>query len=224
MDYPLIVLSGGQDSTTCLLWALEKYEQPPKAIIFNYGQKHLIEIKQAQLICWILNIEYEVLEIGKVFENSALVNHGMDINQAHPENPELPASFVPGRNALFLTIAFAHAFNHGYNKVITGVNETDYSGYPDCRSEFINSMERSLQLATDRYDIMIVTPLIDKSKAEIWKMANDLGKLEFIVEHTHTDYNGNRDERHDWGYGKLDNPASRIRKEGFEQAKEKGWI
>ena len=130
---------------------------------------------------------------------------------------------MPGRNALFLTLAAAHAYNRDTFDLVGGMCQTDYSGYPDCRRVFVESIECSLSLAME-CDLRIHTPLMYLTKAETWKLAKELGIVDIIREDTHTDYNGDRSTRNEWGYGKLDNPASELRAKGYEEAKAKGWI
>jgi 7-cyano-7-deazaguanine synthase len=167
---------------------------------------------------------------------SALTNHDLDVSGQSSINPDLPASFTAGRNILFLTIAGSYAVSIGAKVIITGVCQTDYSGYPDCRQTFIDSMEETLNrglignedvFAENR--IGIFTPLMNLTKAETWKLAKSFGAvdgwdpIEIIRELTMTDYNGDM-TWNDWGRGKLDNPASILRAKGYRDAVEKGWI
>lgn len=218
----LVLFSGGQDSTTCLYWALQEFERV-EAIGFQYGQKHAVELEQAAKIAKQAGVPFTVSDLTGLLSNSSLTEHEKDSNAPHELAPDLPASFVPGRNALFLATAASFAYTSGIHELVGGMCQTDYSGYPDCRRVFINSMERSLSLALDA-EIRIHTPLMDLTKAETWKLANELGCLEVVREMSHTDYNGDRTERHEWGYGKLDNPASILRAKGYEEAKEAGWV
>jgi len=218
----LVLLSGGQDSTTCLFWAKQKFRHV-EAIGFRYGQKHFIELQQAQVIAEKANVPFTILNITGALNGSALIEHQKDISAQHERNATLPSSFVPGRNAVFLTMSASHAYNKGIYNLVGGMCETDYSGYPDCRRIFMDSMEKTLSLALDT-PIKIHTPLMNLTKAETWKLANELGVLDIIREDSHTDYNGNRWDFNEWGYGALDNPASIIRARGYQEAKEKGWI
>lgn len=218
----LVLLSGGQDSTTCLFWA-KKHFSCVEALGFNYGQKHLVELKQAEVIADKAEVAFSTLNISGALSGSALTEHNKDISEQHERNRTLPSSFVPGRNAVFLTIAASHAYNRGINTLIAGMCQTDYSGYPDCRREFVDSMENTLSFALDT-SIQILTPLMDLTKAETWKLANELGVLAIVRDDSHTDYNGNRQNYNEWGYGALDNPASVIRARGYQEAKEKGWV
>lgn len=218
----LVLLSGGQDSTTCLFWAKEHFETV-RALGFDYGQKHRVELEQAHVIADKADVPFAVLDTGNLLKGSALTEHDKDVSAPHEKDEDLPASFVPGRNALFLSAAASHAYNHDITDLVGGMCQTDYSGYPDCRREFIDAMETSLSLALDA-EIRIHTPLMDLTKAETWKLAKDLGVLEIVRRDTHTDYNGDRSQFNEWGYGKLDNPASKLRAKGYRKAKEKGWL
>lgn len=218
----LILFSGGQDSTTCLYWAKSKFKNI-FALGFNYGQRHEVELEQAKLIATQAEVPFEIIDIRGSLSGSSLTESSRDMNSSHHRDERLPASFLPGRNAVFLTLASSYAFERGIKDLVTGVCQTDYSGYPDCRKEFIDSMENTLSLALDA-KINIHTPLMYLSKAETWKLANELGILEIITEQTHTDYFGDRSTLNEWGYGKLDNPASILRAKGFEEAKAKGWV
>jgi len=228
----IILLSGGQDSATSLLWALTKQKEGGFSeivcVLFDYGQKHKKELKYAKKNCKNFHIPYEIVKVKGILTDSALIDHKSDINAPHKMNENLPASFVPGRNALFLTIAASRYAAKGFNNIVTGVCQTDYSGYPDCRRVFIESMETSLSLATD-VDWHIHTPLMYLTKAETWKAAKELGDrlsidgVVFIQKNTLTDYNG-CEKLNLWGRGKLDNPASKLREAGYAEAKQKRWI
>jgi 7-cyano-7-deazaguanine synthase len=227
-DAAVVLFSGGQDSTTCLFWAL-RHVADVRAIGFDYGQKHRVELEQARAIAEAVGVPFAVLDVTGALEGSALTEHDKDVSAAHEKDADLPASFVPGRNALFLSLAASHAYNHDIRHLVGGMCQTDYSGYPDCRRVFIDSMEESLSLALDA-ELHIHTPLMDLTKAETWKLAADLGTvvghdvLETVRLRSHTDYNGNRSALHEWGYGRLDNPASKLRAKGYAEAKEKGWV
>lgn len=216
-----VSLSGGQDSATCLLWALRNYEYVI-AFSFDYGQKHSIELEFAEKLAAKHGVDWEIIEIKDVFENSSLLGDG-DHSDNHELNSNLPASFVPGRNILFLSILAAKASARGIQTIITGVCETDYSGYPDCRRETIDSLEQTLSLGLGMGNIEIITPLMYLNKAETWRMARDMDAIEDIVTMTITDYNGDLTPN-EWGFGKEDNPASILRANGYREAKEKGWL
>jgi 7-cyano-7-deazaguanine synthase len=218
----LVLFSGGQDSTTCLYWAVQAFEYV-EAVGFFYGQKHAVELEQAHLIAEKAGIAFTTFDISGTLQGSALIEHDKDVSGAHEHNPDLPASFVPGRNALFLTLAASFAYTKGIFDLVGGMCQTDYSGYPDCRRVFIDAQQTTLSLALD-HDLRIHTPLMYLTKAETWKLAADLGVLDVVRDLSHTDYNGDRSTYHEWGYGKLDNPASILRARGYQEAKEKGWV
>lgn len=223
----IVLLSGGQDSTTCLFWAKAQFESV-QAIGFDYGQRHKIELEQAQKIADLAGVSFEVIDIKGTMKGSSLVDHSQDVSAPHELNEGLPSSFTPGRNALFLTLAASRAFLEGIPNIVTGVCQTDYSGYPDCRQVFINSITASLSLAMGT-DFRIWTPLMYKTKAQTWQMAKYLSDvvrrdvLGIVRELTLTDYNGDT-TMNEWGMGKLDNPASMLRAEGYFEAKQNGWI
>ncbi len=218
----LVLLSGGQDSTTCLFWAKQHFEQV-EAIAFNYGQKHLVELEQAQLIADKAEVPLYISDVRGMLQGSSLTEHDKEMSSPHELNENLPASFVPGRNALFLTVAASYAYTRKIHDIVGGMCQTDFSGYPDCRRVFIDSLQTSVSLALDA-DVRIHTPLMYLTKAETWKMAKDLDVLEIVRDYSHTDYNGDRTTYNEWGYGKLDNPASILRAKGWEEAKQKGWV
>jgi 7-cyano-7-deazaguanine synthase len=220
----LVLFSGGQDSTTCLFWALARFARV-EAVGFDYGQKHAVELHQARLIAGRAGVPYTVFDLRGLLGASALTEHDRDVAAPHPLNPSLPASFVPGRNALFLAVAASHAYTRGLYDLVGGMCQTDYAGYPDCRRAFVDAQQAALSLALD-HDVRIHTPLMDLTKAETWKLARDLGRdvLETVRDLSHTDYNGDRTTYNAWGYGRLDNPASVLRARGYEEAKARGWL
>lgn len=184
----VVVFSGGQDSTTCLFWALKNFDEVI-AVTFNYNQRHKLEIECAKNIAKELNVEHHVLdmELLNQLAPNALTRNDIEITKG--KDGELPSTFVEGRNLLFLSFAAVLAKVKGAKNIITGVCETDFSGYPDCRDVFIKSLNVTLNLAMD-YDFVIYTPLMWIDKAETWKMADEFGKLDFIREKTLTCYNG----------------------------------
>lgn len=217
----VVLLSGGQDSTTCLYWA-KKYFSEVYAIGFDYGQMHVKELEQAQKIAKDANIDYKIFNIKGLLSPSSLTEK-TDHNKKSNINKDLPASFTAGRNLLFLSIAGSFAANNGINDIITGVCQTDFSGYPDCRRNTIDAMQLSLSLGIGIGDIRIHTPLMYLTKAETWKLAKDLNCLDVIINDTLTDYNGST-ILNEWGMGINDNPATNLRVNGYYEAKQKGWI
>lgn len=230
MTKAIVLLSGGQDSCTCLYWAKKQFDQV-EAIGFFYGQKHEQELIQAAKIATTAGIDYRTFPVKGLLGGSSLTDHEKDHNSEHDQNSSLPASFTAGRNMLFLTIAGSYAFGKGVRDIVTGVCQTDFSGYPDCRRTFIDSVEETLDRAMgiDEGDgfienrFKIHTPLMLINKAETFKLAKELGCLDVIINDTMTDYNGDM-TMNEWGRGVDNNPATHLRVKGFYEAKEKGWI
>lgn len=224
----LVLFSGGQDSTTCLFWALKAFRNV-EAIGFDYGQRHAVELEQARRIADLAGVPFEIMDLRNLLSGSALLDASKDVNDPHENAPHLPGAFVPARNALFLTIAAGRGFQRGIHDLVGGMCETDYSGYPDCRLDFIRSQNETLSLGLDT-ELRIHVPLMHLNKAETWKLAKDLGEvnglnvLEIVRDLSHTDYHGDRSLKNAWGYGKLDNPASILRARGYEEAVQKGWL
>ena len=218
-DSVLVVFSGGQDSTTCLGWAKDNFKDV-ESITFDYGQKHRVEIAQAQKIAKILNVPNRVLSLDAFSQlnDSALIDGSLDISSSHRHKPNLPASFVPNRNAIFFTLAHAYAQKLGIGNIITGVNQTDYSGYPDCRENFIKALELALNLGSES-DIKFHYPLMHLSKAETFELAKKHNILDLVIKESHTCYNGDHQNFHDWGYGCGECPACILRKKGWEEFK-----
>jgi 7-cyano-7-deazaguanine synthase len=189
MEKALVVFSGGQDSTICLYWAKKNFEQV-KAIAFDYGQRHISELNAAKDIAMSAGVELFLfpLQTMKEVSPNVLTNNEIMIEWQMPEiNP--PNTLVEGRNMLFLTYAAIFAKAHGIPNLVTGVGQTDYSGYPDCREEFIVSLNQTLNLAMD-YPFKLHTPLMRKDKAEAWQMAEELGIFDLVRYKTVTCYNG----------------------------------
>lgn len=212
----LVIFSGGQDSTTCLAWALNRYDTV-EAITFNYKQKHSIEVNQSRKICEKLNVKQTVIDISfldKLVE-SALTSNG-DVNLLNDKG--LPASFVPNRNQLFITLSHAFAQKINAQALVTGVCQTDYSGYPDCRQEFIDAIEQVSNLGSQS-DILIETPLMYLNKAQTFELAEKEGALSLIINESHTCYNGNRENLNEWGYGCSTCPACELRIKGWQEYK-----
>jgi len=216
----LVVLSGGQDSVTCLGFALESYDNVV-AVGFNYGQRHLVELRQANYICDLLQVPFAIFDLPMLGQlgDSALVTSG-DVSSTHRLNSDLPNSFVPGRNAMLLCSAYAYALKIQADTIITGTCQTDYSGYPDCRDDFV----KQLNLALDTgylSSIRIVTPLMFLTKAAIFQVAYEMNFLDIVVKHSHTCYLGDRTKFHYWGYGCGECPACKLRKAGFDEFAER---
>lgn len=186
----VVVFSGGQDSTTCLIQALAQYDEV-HAITFNYGQRHSQEIAVAQTIAAELGVTaHKVLDLALLNELaiSSLTRDAIPVSTQLQENG-LPNTFVPGRNILFLTLAAVYAYQVGAEVVITGVCETDFSGYPDCRDEFVKALNRALCLGLEK-PLRLVTPLMWLNKAQTWALADRHGRLDYVRERTLTCYNG----------------------------------
>ncbi|WP_341911818.1 7-cyano-7-deazaguanine synthase QueC [Polaromonas sp. YR568] len=220
----LVLFSGGQDSTTCLAQALSKYERV-ETVGFDYGQRHSVEL-QARLVVlreirsqfpqWASRLgEDHVLDLavlGQVSESSLTRDTAFRM-----ESSGLPNTFVPGRNLLFLTLAAALAYRRDLQVLVTGVCETDFSGYPDCRDDTMKAMQLALSLGMDKR-FLIETPLMWIDKAATWALAEALGGqalVQLIIEHTHTCYLGDRTHRHAWGYGCGQCPACELRLRGY---------
>ncbi|WP_431800459.1 7-cyano-7-deazaguanine synthase QueC [Halobacillus andaensis] len=204
----VVVFSGGQDSTTCLFWALEKYEEV-EAVTFDYNQRHNEEIEVAKEIANDLNIKHHVLDMSLLSQLAPNALTRDDIEVKDGEDGELPSTFVPGRNLLFLSFATILAKQVAAKHVITGVCETDFSGYPDCRDVFIKSLNVTLNLSMDD-QFIVHTPLMWLDKAQTWELADDLNAFDYVREYTLTCYNGVRGD----GCGEC--PACKLRQNGLE--------
>lgn len=192
-DRALVVLSGGQDSTTCLYWAIDRFGRDNvESVTFDYGQRHRIEIECARRVAESAGVPNVVLPIDTfaVLGGNALTDSAVEVPDAEPAGAGLPATFVPGRNLIFLTCAAAWGWRRGIGHLVTGVAQTDYSGYPDCRRDTIDALEHTLQLGLER-DLTIHTPLSALSKKETVLLARDLGALH-AMRFTHTCYRGER--------------------------------
>ena len=220
----LVLFSGGQDSTTCLAWALERFDRV-ETVGFDYGQRHVIEMAcRAPLLNALraMNTEWStrlgedhVIDLGVLGDISdTALTRDAEITM---ESNGLPSTFVPGRNLVFLTFAAATAYRRGLGHIVGGMCETDYSGYPDCRDDTMKAMQNALRLGMDT-DVEIHAPLMWLDKADTWALARDLGGdalVNLIREETHTCYLGERGEKHDWGYGCGECPACDLRKKGW---------
>ncbi|AUM95456.1 TPA: 7-cyano-7-deazaguanine synthase QueC [Clostridium botulinum] len=204
----IVVFSGGQDSTTCLFWAKKKYKEVI-AVSFDYNQKHKLELECAKDICKKYNIEHQILDLNLLNQlaPNSLTRQDITVDKSAPKEG-VPNSFVDGRNLLFLSFVAVFAKQRGINAIITGVSQSDFSGYPDCRDVFIKSLNVTLNLAMD-YEFEILTPLMWINKAETWKMAYDLGVLDIVKAETLTCYNGIKAD----GCGEC--PACKLRKKGY---------
>lgn len=230
----LVLFSGGQDSTTCLALALAKYQRV-ETIAFDYRQRHLVELDARLIVLnevrarfpqWAAKLgEDHLLDLavlGEVSDTSLTRDTAFKMEQSG-----LPNTFVPGRNLLFLTLAAAVAYRRDLQVMVTGVCETDFSGYPDCRDDTIKAMQLALSLGMDKR-FLIETPLMWIDKAATWALAYELGEksgtpgggqalVDLIIEHTHTCYLGDREHRHAWGYGCGSCPACELRARGYER-------
>ncbi len=222
----LVLFSGGQDSTTCLALALSKYERV-ETIAFDYRQRHHIELTVRLTVLTELRRQFpqwadkladdhllDLAVLGEVSDTSLTRDVAFKMEQVG-----LPNTFVPGRNLLFLTLAAAVAYRRDLQVIVTGVCETDFSGYPDCRDDTMKAMQLALSLGMDRR-FLIDTPLMWIDKAATWWLAESLGGqalVDLIVEHTHTCYLGDREHRHAWGYGCGACPACDLRQRGYMQ-------
>jgi 7-cyano-7-deazaguanine synthase len=220
-DRALVLFSGGQDSTTCLAWALARYKHV-ETIGFAYGQRHAVELAcrapiRARLACAALGADHMVDLTATL---SALGSTAMtsDIQIAMTAEG-LPNTFVPGRNLLFLTCAAAIGYRRDLRRIVAGVCETDYSGYPDCRDDTIKAMQLALNLGMQRR-FVLETPLMWRDKAATWALAQALGGgalVELIRTESHSCYKGDRSTLHEWGYGCADCPACALRAAGWQR-------
>lgn len=206
----VVVFSGGQDSTTCLLWALKRYKEVI-AVSFDYGQRHKAELDCAKEIADELKVEWHVMDMSLLNQlaPNSLTRGDIAVEEEAPDEG-VPNSVVDGRNMLFLTFAAVFAKQRGITDIITGVSQSDFSGYPDCRDVFIKSLNATLNLAID-YTFCIETPLMWIDKADTWKLADELGGLSLVREKTLTCYNGIKGE----GCGNC--PSCKLRSRGYEE-------
>ena len=222
----LVLFSGGQDSTVCLAWALQRFGVV-ETVGFDYGQRHAVELEARgavrQAIAdrfplwaprlgedWVMDIH----AFGAIGDTALTSGRAIEMTKRG-----LPSTYVPGRNLVFLTYAAALADRRGLGSLVGGMCETDYSGYPDCRRATLDAMEAALNLGMER-DFVILTPLMAKTKAQTWAMAAGLGGedlVDIIIEHSHTCYLGVRDRRNDWGFGCGTCPACELRAKGWDE-------
>lgn len=222
-DHALLLFSGGQDSATCLAWALERFDRVT-TLGFDYGQRHSVEMAcrlrvretlAATFPHWGSRLDEDVVLRTDFFGQVEATALTADIPMN--ENAALPNTFVPGRNIIFLTLAAAWAWGRGVRHMVAGVCETDSSGYPDCRDDAMKALQVALNTGMDAR-FVIHTPLMWRTKAQTWELAQALGGnllVELLLEETHTCYTGTRDQRHAWGYGCGHCPACRLRAAGY---------
>lgn len=222
----VVLLSGGQDSTTCFYDALARYDEV-HAVSFDYGQRHRVELELAREtalhetgVSWTLLPLEALNKLGQ----ATLTNERIDNTPGGAPAPSgwhaehnLPPSFVPGRNLLFFTLAAAYGVSRGINTIVTGVCGTDHAGYPDCRATFVEAMQEAIARGMDVTGFRIDAPLLYLTKAETWQLADRLGVLDRIVNDTHTCYEGDRENLHAWGYGCGTCGACVERARGFEE-------
>lgn len=206
----LVCLSGGQDSTTCLYWALKNFDHV-EAVCFSYGQKHALEVEVARRIAGKAGVEFSLLDLSLLGQmtHNALTDASVVMDKEKPADA-LPNTFVPGRNMLFLTLAAIKAYEKGIRNLVTGVSQTDFSGYPDCRDTFIRSLNVSLNLAMES-QFVIHTPLMWLDKEQEWELADELGVFDVVRNETLTCYNGVMAD----GCGEC--PACKLRRAGLER-------
>ena len=221
----LVLFSGGQDSTVCLAWALERF-QHVETVGFDYGQRHRVELTCRPPILAALRDQFpawsdrlgddhvlDLASLGSISETALTQDKAIEFAASG-----LPTTFVPGRNLLFFTFAAALAYRRGHKHLVGGMCETDYSGYPDCRDDTLKALQVTLSLGLDQR-FVIHTPLMWIDKAGTWALANELGGsrlIEIVREQSHSCYLGNRSTRHDWGYGCGSCPACELRRNGYE--------
>lgn len=224
MTTALVLLSGGQDSTTCLAWALARFDRV-ETIGFDYRQRHRVELDQRD------KIRRAIVKIDPQWESRLGEDHLLDLGVLGAisstamtrdiaivaDEKGLPNTFVPGRNLMFFTLAAAVAFRRGLRHLVGGMCETDYSGYPDCRDDTLKAMQVALNLGMEK-NFIVETPLMWLDKAQTWRLAEALGDkafIDLIIEDTHSCYLGDRSKKWDWGYGCGECPACKLRADGW---------
>ncbi len=224
-DGALVLFSGGQDSTACLAWALDRYDRV-ETVGFDYGQRHAVELEARQQVRVRLAAEFpnwaprlgddhllDIRSFGAIAETAMTADRTIEIT-----GKGLPSTFVPGRNLVFLVYAAALADRRGLAALVGGMCETDYSGYPDCRRDTLDATEQALNLGMEQR-FRVETPLMRLTKAETWGLAKTLGGEALVaitVEESHTCYLGERGTLHPWGYGCGACPACELRRRGYE--------
>ena len=225
-DSALVLFSGGQDSTVCLASALTRFARV-ETIGFDYGQRHRVELAQRDAVIDALRTQFpewssrlgddhllSLPTLAQISETSLTRDTAIEMTAAG-----LPSTFVPGRNLLFFTYAAALAYRRGISTLVGGMCETDYSGYPDCRNDTLQTLAQALALGLERR-VVVDTPLMYIDKAATWAMADALGGaalVDILIEHTHSCYLGVRDTRHPWGYGCGTCPACELRAGGWDR-------
>lgn len=228
LDYDkkaLVIFSGGQDSTTCLYWALNKYKEV-EAISFIYGQKHNIEIEQSKKILEKAGVKQTIVDLGtslKILAESALTSNG-DVSQKNKYG--MSSSFVPGRNGIFLYNAYIYALKTNADVLVTGICQANVNVYPDCTRDYVDKLLEVMNIgvfATKESNIKIETPIVYLTKSEVFKLAENENCLNVVIEMSHTCYNGSRLYKHNWGWssekGTYDDPLCSACK-----LRENGWI
>jgi 7-cyano-7-deazaguanine synthase len=221
----VVCLSGGQDSTTCLYYALDRYPRV-HAVSFDYNQRHRVELDCAAAIAAAAGVERIVMRVEPFAQladasltNPAIPNRmdAADTGNTYAGERGLPSSFVPGRNIIFLGLAAAFGVPRGFETLVAGVCSTDEAGYPDCRADFVDSLQQTIRIGMDCPDFAIDAPLLHRTKAETWALADELGVLELVRTATHTCYEGVRGELHEWGHGCGACPACETRARGWAE-------
>jgi 7-cyano-7-deazaguanine synthase len=228
----LVLFSGGQDSTTCLAWALERYDHV-ETIGFDYGQRHAVELACRQEVLGALRKRFpkwasklgedHILDLsllGQISDTALTQDKAIALQESG-----LPNTFVPGRNLLFFTFASAVAYRRGLEVLVGGMCETDYSGYPDCRDNTLKALQIAMSLGLDA-PMVIETPLMWLDKAATWQLAHKLGGtalVDVIQQDTHTCYMGDRSVQHDWGFGCGNCPACDLRRKGYATFSEEAF-
>lgn len=234
MDKVIVLHSGGQDSTTCLAWAIQKFgKENVYPLGFFYGQRHEVELNAARDICRMLDVRQpefmsavQLQSLGGAALTDKKIEPSVDATGSgnkYAEDHGLPSTFVPGRNMLFLTLATAYGAKMGIYNLVIGVCEADDAGYPDCRVSFVNAAEEALTKAIDE-PVTIHAPLLTRTKGETFMLAKELGALEAVLRYSHTCYHGNHTDLHEWGYGCGECGACAERAKGWKeyQAMESG--
>jgi 7-cyano-7-deazaguanine synthase len=229
MSGAVVLFSGGQDSTTCLAWAVaELGRDRVQPVTFDYGQRHRIELESAKIITEVMGVAppHQIsVEALRSLGDNALTSDEVEVEleasrgsaNVFASEHGLPSTFVPGRNLLFLTLGLAYGAQRGCYTLVTGVCQNDAAGYPDCREPFIRAAQNALVEALGEPRVIIQAPLVDKTKGETFALADQLGVLELVLDYTHTCYRGERHLRHAWGYGCDDCPACAERAKGWTE-------